>query len=120
MEIEHKNMTQLKQYAAWEKENFPDGCERLHVLDWAVSEIERLRTYSNNLGLVNIQLDHKTTLLASCEIALKERDENICEMNAVLQAVKDWDIEKTIEDNGGFRFAIPEELREKMQVLLDT
>lgn len=46
-EIQNRNIAQLKNYAKWEKENFPDDKERMHILDWAVAEIEQLRAELN-------------------------------------------------------------------------
>ena len=46
-DIKNKRLEQLKKYAKWEKVNYPDDQNRLHVLDWAVEEIERLRAELN-------------------------------------------------------------------------
>ena len=40
-ELTRQRVKRLRQYAAWEEEHYPD--DRLHVLDWAAGEIERLR-----------------------------------------------------------------------------
>lgn len=36
-------LEQLKRYAEWEKQQFPGDRPCLHILDWAVAEIETLR-----------------------------------------------------------------------------
>ena len=46
-ELTRQRVKRLRQYAAWEEEHYPD--DRLHVLDWAASEIERLRAESERL-----------------------------------------------------------------------
>lgn len=48
-DIKNRNLEQLKKYAAWEKANYPADEKRLHVLDWAIMEIERLRAELNEL-----------------------------------------------------------------------
>lgn len=45
VDIDSKRLEQLRNYALWERENFPGG--RVHVLDWAANEIERLREAIN-------------------------------------------------------------------------
>ena len=47
-DIKNQHLEQLKKYAEWERVNYPDDQNRLHVLDWAVEEIEHLREELNN------------------------------------------------------------------------
>ena len=46
-ELTRQRVKRLRQYAAWEEEHYPD--DRLHVLDWAAGEIERLRAENERL-----------------------------------------------------------------------
>lgn len=39
-DLTKKRLEQLRNYARWERENGPGA--RVHVLDWAAAEIERL------------------------------------------------------------------------------
>ena len=55
-------------------------------LDTATEEIAALR---ESLGLLQIGHDHKATLLASCEIALGERDEKISTLQSELAAARE-------------------------------
>lgn len=55
---------------------------------------EEIAALRESLGLLQIGHDHKATLLASCEIALGERDEQI----AVLQVERDRAREALIEE----------------------
>jgi hypothetical protein len=43
-DIDARRLEQLKKYAQWDRENCVDDRQRLLTLDWAVAEIERLRT----------------------------------------------------------------------------
>lgn len=49
MDIKNKNIEQLKKYVQWEKDHFSEDAHRMHVLDWAVQEIEALRKEVNRL-----------------------------------------------------------------------
>lgn len=50
-DIKSQKLEQLKKYAAWEKQEYPDSTERQHMLDWAVLEIERLRSELTQIGM---------------------------------------------------------------------
>ena len=39
-DLDNERLNQLRKYAQWERENGPAG--KLHILDWAASEIEGL------------------------------------------------------------------------------
>ncbi len=39
-DLDNERLNQLRNYAQWERENGPAG--KLHILDWAASEIEGL------------------------------------------------------------------------------
>ena len=65
----------------WESLNVQDG-----IIDGLQEEIAALR---ESLGLLKIGHDHKATLLASCEIALGERDEKISTLQSDLAAARE-------------------------------
>ena len=52
-----------------------EGFATVCCVDIARSSLERIKELEQQLGLMKISLDHKTTLLNSCEIAL-EREES--------------------------------------------
>jgi len=45
--IKNKKLEQLKKYVLWERQAHPDETERVHILDWAIAEIENLRAEIN-------------------------------------------------------------------------
>jgi len=51
------------------------------------SEIERANALEQELGITKIALEHKKTLLNSCETALAERDVFLDKANEMLNAV---------------------------------
>lgn len=59
----------------YEDESGKEGFATVCCIDIAKSSLYRIKELEQQLGLMKISLDHKTTLLNSCEIAL-EREES--------------------------------------------
>ena len=60
---------------AYENKDGMEGFITVCCVDVAKRALERVKELELNLGLIKISLDHKSTLLNSCEIAL-EREES--------------------------------------------
>lgn len=70
---------------------------------------ESIARGNNKLTLDNLALSATYGILAIDEIE---------KLKDAIRKIKEWDIEKTIEDRSGFRFSIPEDLRAEMSNIL--
>ena len=60
-----------------------DAIERMtpeHINDLLNSQHDKIKELTLELGMVRIQLNHKSILLASCEKALEDRDARIIKL----------------------------------------
>jgi chromosome segregation ATPase len=81
---DHKNTIQHYQLRIKELKNKLELSQQSEL-----SFIEQIAELEERLGLLQIGYDHKTTLLASCEIALGERDAKIVNMQEIVSRSND-------------------------------